>query len=161
MNTSELLLPVAAQNHQHQNRHARTVHNKSSSSLRKKSDVIAMSKVRWNFLRNILANLQEIFLGTKLFLLFPFIPLAIIANLFNFGSVWKIPFFFFLSLLSFILLINHGCFLLLFRHGCSCSVWSDSSPWRSAWVSSPSEYINTPVNFYFTLAFSSSFLFLF
>ncbi|KMZ66421.1 Vacuolar cation/proton exchanger 3 [Zostera marina] len=92
MNTSELLLPVAAQNHQHQNRHARTVHNKSSSSLRKKSDVIAMSKVRWNFLRNILANLQEIFLGTKLFLLFPFIPLAIIANLFNFGSAWLFVF---------------------------------------------------------------------
>lgn len=51
-----------------------------------------MSKVRWSLLRDVLANLQEIFFGTKLFLLFPFIPLAIVASCFNFGSAWLFVF---------------------------------------------------------------------
>lgn len=65
----------------------RTAHNMSSSSLRKKSDISLISKVRCNGIRLLLANLQEIFLGTKLSLLFIAIPIAIVAKYKNFGSV--------------------------------------------------------------------------
>ncbi|KAK8947685.1 Vacuolar cation/proton exchanger 1a [Platanthera guangdongensis] len=68
--------------------HGRTAHNMSSSSLRKKSDLSLVSKVRCGFLRNLLANLQEIFLGTKLFVLFPAVPLAIVAQSYGFGRAW-------------------------------------------------------------------------
>ncbi|THU71893.1 hypothetical protein C4D60_Mb04t06320 [Musa balbisiana] len=68
--------------------HGRTAHNMSSSSLRKKSDLSLVSKVRCSLLRALLANLQEIFLGTKLFVLFPAVPLAIAANYFHFGRAW-------------------------------------------------------------------------
>ncbi|RRT72158.1 hypothetical protein B296_00000560, partial [Ensete ventricosum] len=68
--------------------HGRTAHNMSSSSLRKKSDLSLVSKVRCSPLRALLANLQEIFLGTKLFVLFPAVPLAIAANYFHFGRAW-------------------------------------------------------------------------
>ncbi|XP_074585623.1 LOW QUALITY PROTEIN: vacuolar cation/proton exchanger 3-like [Curcuma longa] len=68
--------------------HGRTAHNMSSSSLRKKSDLTLLSKVRCVLLRDLLANLQEIFLGTKLFVLFLAIPLAIAANYCHFGREW-------------------------------------------------------------------------
>ncbi|RRT38184.1 hypothetical protein B296_00050470 [Ensete ventricosum] len=68
--------------------HGRTAHNMSSSSLRKKSDLSLVSKVRCGLLRAVLTNLQEIFLGTKLFILFPAIPLAIAANYLHFGRAW-------------------------------------------------------------------------
>ncbi|KAJ0984668.1 hypothetical protein J5N97_003024 [Dioscorea zingiberensis] len=55
-------------------RHGRTAHNMSSSSLRKKSDLSSFPKVPCTLLRSFLANLQEIFLGTKLFILFPAVP---------------------------------------------------------------------------------------
>lgn len=67
--------------------HGRTAHNMSSSSLRKKSDLSLVSKVRWGLLRDFLANLQEVFLGTKLFILFPTVPLAVAASYYQFGSV--------------------------------------------------------------------------
>ncbi|CAL9050005.1 unnamed protein product [Musa banksii] len=76
----------AQQGHGHT--HGRTAHNMSSSSLRKKSDLSLVSKVRCRFLRALLANLQEIFLGTKLFVLFPAVPLAVAASYFNFGRAW-------------------------------------------------------------------------
>ncbi|KAI4324469.1 hypothetical protein MLD38_029957 [Melastoma candidum] len=68
--------------------HGRTAHNMSSSSLRKKSDLALVSKVPCGFLRNLLANLQEVFLGTKLSVLFPAIPLAIAADSYGFGRPW-------------------------------------------------------------------------
>ncbi|XP_010927361.1 vacuolar cation/proton exchanger 1a isoform X3 [Elaeis guineensis] len=68
--------------------HGRTAHNMSSSSLRKKSDLTLVSKVRCGLLRSLLTNLQEIFLGTKLFVLFPAVPLAIAAHYFKFGRAW-------------------------------------------------------------------------
>ncbi|XP_072975825.1 vacuolar cation/proton exchanger 1a-like [Typha angustifolia] len=68
--------------------HGRTAHNMSSSSLRKKSDLSLVSKLRCDLLRSLLANLQEIFLGTKLFVLFPAVPLAFAAEYFNFGRAW-------------------------------------------------------------------------
>ena len=38
-------------------------------------------------LRQFLANLQEVILGTKIAVLFPAIPLAIVADFYNFGRV--------------------------------------------------------------------------
>ncbi|XXG39624.1 hypothetical protein AAC387_Pa01g0538 [Persea americana] len=69
-------------------RPGRTAHNVSSSSLRKKSDLTLVSKVRFALLRQLLTNLQEVVLGTKLSVLFPAIPLAIVAQMFNFGRPW-------------------------------------------------------------------------
>ncbi|XP_042381602.1 vacuolar cation/proton exchanger 3-like isoform X1 [Zingiber officinale] len=87
--------------------HGRTAHNMSSSSLRKKSDLTLLSKVRCGLLRDLLANLQEIFLGTKLFVLFLAIPLAIVANYCHFGREWM----FALSLLGLIPLAERVSFL--------------------------------------------------
>nr|DAD26717.1 TPA_asm: hypothetical protein HUJ06_028184 [Nelumbo nucifera] len=69
-------------------RHGRTAHNMSSSSLRKKSDLKLISKVPFQRLRLCLANIQEVILGTKLSVLFPAIPLAIIAEYCKFGRTW-------------------------------------------------------------------------
>ncbi|CAK9164215.1 unnamed protein product [Ilex paraguariensis] len=60
----------------------------SSSLLRIKSDPMLVSKVRFGMLRQVLTNLQEVILGTKLFVLFPAIPLAIVADYYNFGRAW-------------------------------------------------------------------------
>eukprot|EP00262_Sarcandra_glabra_P020266 TRINITY_DN798_c0_g2_i4.p1 TRINITY_DN798_c0_g2~~TRINITY_DN798_c0_g2_i4.p1 ORF type:complete len:407 (+),score=43.74 TRINITY_DN798_c0_g2_i4:133-1353(+) len=70
----------------------RTVHSMSASSLRKKSDLTLVSKVPWGLLRDTLANLQVIFLGTKLAILFPAVVVAIIAQIFNFGKPWIFAF---------------------------------------------------------------------
>ncbi|KAK9699119.1 hypothetical protein RND81_08G154000 [Saponaria officinalis] len=69
-------------------RPGKTAHNRSSSSLRKKSSVRLVSNVRCAMLRNVLSNLQEVFLGTKLAILFPAIPVAIFAHYYNFGRAW-------------------------------------------------------------------------
>lgn len=66
----------------------RTQQNVSSSILRKKSDPVLVSKVRFKMLRQFLANLQEVILGTKIAVLFPAIPLAIAADFYNFGRPW-------------------------------------------------------------------------
>lgn len=65
----------------------RTPQNVSSSILRKKSDPVLVSKVRFKMVRQFLANLQEVILGTKLAVLFPAVPLAIVADFYNFGRV--------------------------------------------------------------------------
>lgn len=85
-------------------RPGRTAHNVSSSSLRKKSDLTLVSKVRFVFLRLLLTNLQEVVLGTKLSILFPAIPLAIVAHMCNFGrvSVFCVYVFCVSSILSFL-----------------------------------------------------------
>ncbi|KAF6159149.1 hypothetical protein GIB67_032766 [Kingdonia uniflora] len=61
----------------------------SSSSLQKKSDLSLVSKVKIGLLRQFLTNLQKVILGTKLAVLFPVIPLAIITQSYNFGRFWK------------------------------------------------------------------------
>lgn len=66
---------------------AKTAQIVSTSIMRKKSDPLLVSNVRFRILREFLANLQEVILGTKLALLFPAIPLAVIARLYNFGRV--------------------------------------------------------------------------
>ncbi|XP_044479356.1 vacuolar cation/proton exchanger 3-like [Mangifera indica] len=90
-----------------ENRHGRTAHNMSSSSLRKKSDLTLVSKVPCNCLRQLLANLQEVILGTKLSILFPAIPFAIIAYCYGFGKPWV----FVLSLLGLTPLAERVSFL--------------------------------------------------
>ncbi|XP_068668766.1 vacuolar cation/proton exchanger 3-like [Aristolochia californica] len=66
----------------------RTAHNMSSSSLRKKSELVLVSKLRNGLFRQFLTNLQEVLLGTKLSILFPTVPLAIIAHIYHFGRPW-------------------------------------------------------------------------
>ncbi|KAL6998423.1 Vacuolar cation/proton exchanger 3 [Sarracenia purpurea var. burkii] len=66
----------------------RTAHNMSSSSLRKKSDMTLVSKVHSELVRRLLANFQEVIFGTKLTVLFPAIPLAIVAERYGFGRPW-------------------------------------------------------------------------
>lgn len=68
-------------------RNGRTAHNVSSSSLRKKSDRALLAGIRVGFLRRFLGNLQEVLLGTKLFVFLVAIPFAIVANYRRFGSV--------------------------------------------------------------------------
>ncbi|PUZ56285.1 hypothetical protein GQ55_5G283700 [Panicum hallii var. hallii] len=86
---------------------ARTAHSMSASALRKKSDASLVRKVPFAPLRPVLANLQEVFLGTKLAVLFPAVPLAIAAQCANFGQVWV----FALSLLGLIPLAERVSFL--------------------------------------------------
>ncbi|KAL5721060.1 Vacuolar cation/proton exchanger 3 [Ranunculus cassubicifolius] len=74
--------------HRHSHSHGRTAHNMSSSSLRKKSDLTLVHKIKIGFLRQFLTNIQEVILGTKLSVLFPAIPLAIIAQTYDFGRPW-------------------------------------------------------------------------
>ncbi|KAG2263747.1 hypothetical protein Bca52824_070826 [Brassica carinata] len=66
-------------------RHGKTAHNMSSSSLRKKSDLRLIQKVPCKSLQNVLSNLQEVILGTKLAVLFLAIPLAVIADYYHYG----------------------------------------------------------------------------
>ncbi|XP_059430686.1 vacuolar cation/proton exchanger 3-like [Corylus avellana] len=60
----------------------------STSILRKKSDPMLVSNIRFKMLRQFLANLQEVILGTKLAVLFPAVPLAIVADMYSFGRPW-------------------------------------------------------------------------
>lgn len=66
---------------------ARTAHNLSASSLRKKSDIDLASKVRCNVLKKFLVNLQEVMFGTKLCVLLPAVPLAMFAECYGFARV--------------------------------------------------------------------------
>ncbi|VAH76714.1 unnamed protein product [Triticum turgidum subsp. durum] len=86
---------------------ARTAHGMSSSSLRKKSDATLVRKVPVASLRPVLANLQEVLLGTKLAVLFAAVPLAVAAQCFRFGQVWV----FALSLIGLIPLAERVSFL--------------------------------------------------
>ncbi|KAK4342756.1 hypothetical protein RND71_038572 [Anisodus tanguticus] len=74
--------------HGHGRSHGRTAHNVSSSSLRKKSDLTLVRKVPCAIVRDVLANVQEVIFGTKLFVLFIAIPFAILAHYQNFGRSW-------------------------------------------------------------------------
>ncbi|XP_073005258.1 vacuolar cation/proton exchanger 1a-like [Typha latifolia] len=69
----------------------RTAHSMSSSSLlRKRSDQLMESKAG-SFLslrRSLLTDLHVVFLGTKLFPLFPAALLALVASYFHFGVAW-------------------------------------------------------------------------
>ncbi|KAG9142533.1 hypothetical protein Leryth_011640 [Lithospermum erythrorhizon] len=88
-------------------KHGRSAHNLSTSSLRMKSENTLVSQVQYGFLRGFLANVQEVILGTKLSLLFITIPLAIMAQILNFGR----PLVFALSLLGLTPLAERVSFL--------------------------------------------------
>ncbi|XP_050236361.1 vacuolar cation/proton exchanger 3-like [Mercurialis annua] len=66
----------------------KSAQNVSSSIMRKKSEPILVSGGRFQMLRDFLTNLQQVLLGTKLALLFPAIPLAIVADSYSFGRPW-------------------------------------------------------------------------
>nr|VDD21480.1 unnamed protein product [Brassica rapa] len=86
----------------------RTVQNLSATSLmRNRSDLKLISRVRWEFMRRMLTNLQEVLLGTKLFLLFPAVPLAVVAHRYGYPRAWV----FALSLLGLIPLAERISFL--------------------------------------------------
>lgn len=69
-------------------KHGRTAHNLSATSLRKKSDIDLVSRVHCRLLKNFLANLQEVIFGTKLCVLFLAVPLAIFAHFYGFARPW-------------------------------------------------------------------------
>lgn len=86
----------------------RTLRSLSSSSLRKKSDLsVVSSKVRIGVLKQLITNLQEVIFGTKLFVLFPAVPLAIVSHYCKFGQAWTFVF----SLLALIPLAERVSFL--------------------------------------------------
>eukprot|EP01018_Ginkgo_biloba_P033314 Gb_18642 [translate_table: standard] len=64
-----------------------TAHNHSSSSLKSGSKKLFLI-VKYEWLRLFLCNLHEVILGTKLSLLFPLVPLAIVADELKLGHVW-------------------------------------------------------------------------
>ena len=65
----------------------KTAHILSCSSLRKKSNPALALNSGSLWLKHILINLQEVVLGTKICFLFLAIPLAIVARVYDFGSV--------------------------------------------------------------------------
>ncbi|WOH10972.1 hypothetical protein DCAR_0830449 [Daucus carota subsp. sativus] len=88
-------------------KHGRTAHNISASSLRKKSDIDLASKVRCSVLKKFFGNVQEVLFGTKLCILLPFVPLAIFAEWYGFDRPWV----FALSLLGLTMLAERISFL--------------------------------------------------
>ncbi|KAK1371565.1 Vacuolar cation/proton exchanger [Heracleum sosnowskyi] len=87
--------------------HHRTAQTLSASLLRKMSDPELVNKVRFRVLKNFVANLQEVIFGTKLFVLFPAIPAAIVAESYSIGRPW----IFALSLLGLTLLAERISFV--------------------------------------------------
>lgn len=70
------------------NRSMKSPHNRSSSSLRRASQKQLCSIVKYKWLRLFLCNLYEVIMGTKLSLLFPLVPFAIVADRLRLGNVW-------------------------------------------------------------------------
>lgn len=66
----------------------KTAHNLSFASLRNKSDPSLAAHHGSILFRQLLVNLREVILGTKICLLFLAIPLAIMAEYFGFGRPW-------------------------------------------------------------------------
>ncbi|KAK7372090.1 hypothetical protein VNO80_05459 [Phaseolus coccineus] len=68
--------------------------NEKTAMVRKNSEVlvVASNNGRLEMLRNFMTNLQVVFLGTKLLLLFPAVPLAVVATFYGFGRPWIFAF---------------------------------------------------------------------
>ncbi|WJX58200.1 Vacuolar cation/proton exchanger 3 [Trifolium repens] len=66
------------------------ISSSSSSMVRKKSDIVLVTNnnVRFQILRNVMTNMKEVMLGTKLLVLFPAVPLAVAADFYSFGRPW-------------------------------------------------------------------------
>ncbi|KAI3829454.1 hypothetical protein L1987_03578 [Smallanthus sonchifolius] len=86
---------------------SRTAHNMSSSSLRKKSDMPLISKLPFSFIRNFIASIHEVILGTKLSFLFLAVPIAVAAHCLRLSQPW----IFSMSLLGLIPLAERVSFL--------------------------------------------------
>jgi len=65
--------------------------NEKTAMVRKKSEEVVVVGSNNNggseMLRNFMTNLQAVFLGTKLAVLFPAVPLAVVATFYGFGRV--------------------------------------------------------------------------
>lgn len=63
--------------------------NAMTPMVRKKSELVVVTNndSRFQMLRNFMTNLQEVIFGTKLVVLFPAVPLAVVANFYSFGRV--------------------------------------------------------------------------
>ncbi|KAG4966359.1 hypothetical protein JHK85_041334 [Glycine max] len=61
--------------------------NAMTPMVRKKSELVVVTNndSRFQMLRNFMTNLQEVIFGTKLVVLFPAVPLAVVANFYSFG----------------------------------------------------------------------------
>ncbi|XP_057867303.1 vacuolar cation/proton exchanger 3 isoform X2 [Cryptomeria japonica] len=62
-------------------------HNLSSSSLKSQTNKFHLLTL-YEWLRLLLCNLHQVLLGTKLSLLFPLVPVAILLDQFHLGNVW-------------------------------------------------------------------------
>lgn len=82
--------PFRTMNEDLENNNVETPHNISSNSIvRKKSDmVLVTNNVRFQILRNVMTNMKEVMLGTKLVVLFPAVPLAVAADFYSLGRPW-------------------------------------------------------------------------
>ncbi|XP_057512582.1 vacuolar cation/proton exchanger 3-like [Actinidia eriantha] len=65
-----------------------TAQNLTASLVRKKSDPALASRGRLSLVREFVVNVQQVVLGTKLCLLFPAVPLAVIAQAHDYGRPW-------------------------------------------------------------------------
>ncbi|WJX63563.1 Vacuolar cation/proton exchanger 3 [Trifolium repens] len=66
------------------------ISSSSSSMVRKKSDIVLVTNnnVRFQIFRNVMTNMKEVMLGTKLVVLFPAVPLAVAADFYSLGRPW-------------------------------------------------------------------------
>ncbi|RDX60867.1 Vacuolar cation/proton exchanger 1, partial [Mucuna pruriens] len=66
----------------------------TNAMVRKKSELVVVTNnnARFQKLGKFMANLQEVLLGTKLVVLFPAVPLAVVANFCSFGRPWIFAF---------------------------------------------------------------------
>ncbi|XP_057484533.1 vacuolar cation/proton exchanger 3-like [Actinidia eriantha] len=67
---------------------SKVTQNLSASLVRKKSDPSLASRGRLSMVREFVVNVQQVVLGTKLCLLFPAVPLAVIAQAHDYGRPW-------------------------------------------------------------------------
>nr|XP_043619599.1 vacuolar cation/proton exchanger 3-like [Erigeron canadensis] len=72
----------------HHHHHPSDVVKTRESLLRTTSQMDVLSSVRFRVLRVFLANVRKVIFETKLFVLFPAIPLAFVAHWYNFGRPW-------------------------------------------------------------------------
>ena len=92
--TSQLPIPPTMDEDLENNTEVCDGNNAMTPMVRKKSElvVVANNNSRLQMLRNFMTNLQEVFFGTKLVVLFPAVPLAVVANFYSFGRVSIISF---------------------------------------------------------------------
>ncbi|KAI3786972.1 hypothetical protein L1987_41089 [Smallanthus sonchifolius] len=55
---------------------------------RSQTDDLSLSPVRFRILRDFLANVRKVVFETKLFVLFPAVPMAFVAHCYSFGRPW-------------------------------------------------------------------------